>query len=89
MGFCYNNPDKGTHMVPQGLWHDPDALCCACLQKDVHDMERALQLWCPEEHRERMRFAVTECGAIDWGGAKRACKNPSAPGLASAQLQPV
>lgn len=43
---------------------------CGCLaQKDYREAELCLQHWCPEEHRERMRFAVTECAAIDWSGA--------------------
>lgn len=43
---------------------------CVLAQKDLWDMEQALQLWCPQEHRARMRFAVTESAAIDWGGAE-------------------
>ena len=39
-------------------------------------MEEALELWCPEEHRARMRFAITECAAIDWSGARPARRTP-------------
>ena len=39
------------------------------MQGDELEMEATLKEWCPEEHRDRMRFAVTECAAIDWGGA--------------------
>ncbi|KAK9834894.1 hypothetical protein WJX81_006971 [Elliptochloris bilobata] len=37
-------------------------------QKDLRDMDVTLDTWCPEEHRTRLRYAVTECAAIDWGG---------------------
>ncbi|KAK9834863.1 hypothetical protein WJX81_004523 [Elliptochloris bilobata] len=58
------NGPMGCHMssdVPA------DQGVCWWEQKDLHDMERALEVWCPEEHRPRLRFAVTESAAIDWG----------------------
>ena len=39
-------------------------------QWDVGEMEATLWAWCPEEQRERMRFAVNECSAVDWGGVR-------------------
>ena len=54
---------------------------CVCAQRDLCDMEEALELWCPEEHRARLRFAITECAAIDWSGVQPARRAPPRPGL--------
>ena len=64
----------------------PMPWACEPAQKDLRDMELALSLWCPEEHRERMRFAVTESAAIDWGGAEPAGRRQ---GLVLSRQAPV
>lgn len=50
------------HQCPSGK------LTWSMSQWDVGEMEATMWAWCPKEQRERMRFAVTECSAVDWGG---------------------